>query len=240
MLDPGTKRIGVLGDVHSEHAHLQAAISHLESLGVDMFICTGDLADGQGDLARCVELLTANDVVTVRGNHDRWVLENKARHVPHAHQRRDLDDGILEYLASMSSTATLATPLGQLLLCHGVGNNDLKKIWPGTERMPIERCDRLDKIIAQDEIAIMINGHVHYRTLIHFENMLLLNAGTLKRDHRPGFSLLDLANGELTGFELTPEPREVKKQPLAPQAGTRVFGDTRHFDGKWVPVTLYA
>lgn len=233
-------KIGIIGDVHAEDQLLQTAITHLYKLGAEVLICTGDLADGSGDLDRCVDLMIEHRVVTVRGNHDRWLLQDKARHVPNAHLRHQTRDATLEFLHELPVQTTLDTLLGPLLLCHGMADNDLQKIWPGTERMPIERCSRLDRIIAQDHVRFIVNGHVHYRTLIHFNNLLLLNAGTLKQVHRPGFGLLDLAQKQIIGFEFEPGVRAVRCHPLAPGPQTRIFENTETFSGNWQPVTLYA
>jgi predicted phosphodiesterase len=233
-------RIGIIGDVHAEHQHLETALKHLIDQQVDVIVCTGDLVDGKGDVDACIELLKAFNVHTVRGNHDRWVLEDKARHVPNAHLRIHLQDNSLEFLATLPQQIDLHTTSGRLMLCHGVGNNDLQKVWPGTARMPAERSLRLDNIIAQGQYNFMVNGHVHYRTLIHFEALTLLNAGTLRGDHHPGFSLLDLDDNVVHGFELEPAVHEVKTLALNPHSSARVFKDTQHFDDAWEPVTLYA
>ncbi len=233
-------RIGIIGDVHAEHERLAQALRFLEREGVDTVICTGDLADGTGCLDSCVALLKHHDVLTVRGNHDRWVLENKARHIPNAHFLEHLSDLTIAYLQDLPQERHVTTRHGELKLCHGVGSNDLQKIWPGTERMPAERSKRLDEIIDEGRFHLMVNGHVHYRTLIHFHNMTLLNAGTLRGDHRPGFALIDLETEQVHGFELEPEIHEVKTQSIKPNGGTRVFKNTQHFDDNWEPVTLYA
>ena len=73
------RKIGIIGDVHAEDHHLELAITTLSTAGAEALLCTGDITDGSGDLDRCVELLVKHDVITVRGNHDRWVLQNKAR-----------------------------------------------------------------------------------------------------------------------------------------------------------------
>ena len=233
-------RIGIVGDVHAEHRHLETALQFFAAEGVDTIVCTGDLADGEGDIEACIELLKAHQVRTVRGNHDRWVLEDKARHIPNAHHRRDLSDTVIEYLSALPQQINVDTGHGSLMLCHGVGHNDLQKVWPGTARMPAERSKRLDEIIAEGEYALMVNGHVHYRTLIHFHTLTLLNAGTLRGDHHPGFSLLDLTENTVQGFELEPEVHAVKTQSLQPCPNGHVFRDTQHFDDRWEPVTLYA
>ncbi len=234
------KRIGIVGDVHAEHRHLDMALEHLAQLNVDTILCTGDLADGSGDIDACVELLQDHNVQTVRGNHDRWVLQDKARHVANAHLLSELSDVVVDYLSSLPPQLNIDTDAGPLMLCHGVGTNDLQKVWPGTQRMPVERSRKLDDIIAAGDYPLMINGHVHYRTIIHFDAMTLLNAGTLRGDHHPGFSVLDLEQNTVCGFELQPNAHQVRCHSLHESSAKCRFKNTQHFDGAWQPVTLYA
>ncbi len=48
-------------------------------LSLDAVLCVGDVVDGGGDADRCCALLSAAAVSTVRGNHDRWFLEDTMR-----------------------------------------------------------------------------------------------------------------------------------------------------------------
>jgi len=237
-------RIGIIGDVHAQHHHLELALQHLATQDVDIVLCTGDIVDGEGDVDTCVNLLKSADVQTVRGNHDRWVLQDKARHVRNAHFKSDLSDDVIDYLSALPVQLHLPTTAGQLLLCHGVGHQDLRKVWPGTERMAAERSAELDDLIAQNHLRLMVNGHMHYRTLIHFDTLTLLNAGTVKGDHRPGFSIMDLRDDLVHGYELfadSADPvRHVKTLSLASNDHHQIFKDTSHFDDRWEPVTLYA
>lgn len=232
-------RLGIIGDVHAEDELLTQTLAHLKHAGVDALVCTGDIADGTGDVDRCCALLAEHGVYTVRGNHDRWLMEGKVRHIPDAHFAEDLAPGTQDYLLGLPTQLTLSTINGPLLLCHGVADNDLQKIWPGTSKMPIDRCTTLDQIIASGAYRYMINGHVHYRTVINFKQLTLLNAGTLKNRHRPGFSILDCESGTLSGFECLPNVSKVRELTLH-HPERRIFTDTRDFDGDWQPVTLYA
>ncbi len=241
MVPAMPSRIGIIGDIHAEHEHLERALAFLASHGVDTVIATGDVADGRGCLETCIELLETHSVLTVRGNHDRWVLEHKARHVPNAHLKDELSEASIRFLENLPQERRLATPRGTLMLCHGVGTNDLRKVWPGTERMAPQRSHELDTLLADGTVTMMVNGHVHYRTLIHFEALTLLNAGTLKGDHRPGFSVLDLEADYVESFEFQTQGLScVKRQAFFAKPHHRVFASTQHFDGAWDPVTLYA
>lgn len=119
--------LGVLGDIHAEDQRLLRALDHLANLNPDAIICTGDIVDGMGCPNTSADYLQENGVLTVRGNHDRWILEDKARHVPNAHNREDLTASTEQYLTSLPSQITLDTVDGKLMLCHGIGDDDLKK-----------------------------------------------------------------------------------------------------------------
>lgn len=235
----GVKRLGVLGDIHAEHLRLASALEYMATCNVDAIVCTGDIVDGTGCPNQSVRLLQAADAITVRGNHDRWILEDKARHITDAHFLQDLDDETIGYLSELPTQVSLTTSRGQLLLCHGVADDDLKKVWPGTERMEIERSRRLDTIIEKGHYRYLINGHMHFRTLIHFESLILINAGTLRGDHWPGFSVIDFDSHEITAFEFVRQTiHEVRKQPLIEDSHV-VWRDTRSFCGGWDPVRLF-
>ena len=188
----------------------------------------------------------------VAGNHDRWLLSDRLRALPDAHQRAEVADHALEFLGGLPATVTLPTIIGDVMLCHGVATNDLRKVWPGTARMGPERSRELDSIIASGATRLVLNGHMHYRVIVNFECLTLINAGTLKQVHRPGVSILDLLDDTVTAYEydvggaLVPAREQhihhdrTHHDCTHPDRTRRVWRDTQCFDGNWQPVTLYA
>lgn len=234
------RTLGVIGDVHAEDDRLARAIAFLESRSVDAIVCTGDIVDGKGCPDRSIALLVSANVHTVRGNHDRWILEDKARHVPNAHHATDLTGASREFLGSLPSEIEIDTSAGKLLLCHGVRDNDLKKVWPGTARMPPERCEVMDALLEAQSFRLIINGHMHFRTLIHFESLTLVNAGTLAGERWPGFSLIDFESRTIFAYEFRETDIAMTRSlPLDPQPHHAVWKNTQSFDGNWEPVRLF-
>lgn len=234
------RRLGVIGDAHAEDERLSVALAMLAGEGVDAVVCTGDIVDGHGCPDTVVSQLAEAGVHTVRGNHDRWLLEDKARHVPNAHLADDLDAATVSYLQQLPTELDLQTVNGPLLLCHGVGRDDLRKVWPGSERMPPERSRRLDKLITQQHYSYVLNGHMHFRVLVNFERLTLINAGTLRGDHSPGFSVLDFARGVVEPFTLADTGvQRLPEKSLAPTTERRVWRNTQQFDGNWEPTRLF-
>ncbi|MFP6806685.1 MAG: metallophosphoesterase family protein [Pseudomonadales bacterium] len=233
------RRIGLVGDVHAEDNHLKLAIDYLQSQEPCEILCTGDIVDGPGCPDTCVEILEQAGVKTVRGNHDRWLLEDKARHIEMAHTRQSITAHSINYLENLPSQIELATVAGTLLLCHGIGTNDLKKVWPGTKRLKMEKSRELDRIIASDKYRIIINGHMHFNTLINFDSLTLLNAGTITGNYWPNFSLLDFERWEIDNFIF--EGDKVVKSAtthLASTGDSQSWKDTQSFTGDWQPVML--
>ena len=236
------KKIGIIGDVHAEDVSLALVIDWFDKKSVDAIICTGDIADGPGDIDMACELLASHNVSTVAGNHDRWLLADKVRHVENAHLKNAICDSSLQFLSHLPKSVSLPTPSGELLLCHGVIDDDLAKVWPGTAATEIERSLPLDQLLAQVVITprFIVNGHMHFRTLIDFEHCQLINGGTLKGLYS-GVSILDLDAQTLTGFDLCSDRGFIPAQrySIAERGARRVWRDTQDFDGHWAPAILH-
>lgn len=206
-------RLGLIGDVHAEDERLHVAITALMAERVDRILCSGDLVDGHGDVDRACALIKTHQVITVRGNHDRWIRDDDMRTLPNAHLMTKLAPESIEVLKALPSTLTLDLPLGKLLLCHGTGSNDMRKLGPDDSGYAISANDDLLKVLFDPSVAFMVCGHTHVPMVRRFERgsgkpaLLVVNAGTLAREDKPGFAILDMAarrvdfhhiNGDLT------------------------------------------
>jgi len=194
------RRVGLIGDAHAEDEALRLAISALEELGARTLLQVGDIADGPGDLTRTVGLLREHHVLAVRGNHDRWLLSGELRDLPYAKPRSDVDAGVLDYLSELPSTREFLSPIGAVLLCHGLGDNDLVGVRPHHEGIEISSNDALQKLIAEGRFRFVLNGHTHRPMLRSFGQLSIVNAGTLLRDYERSFTFIDFDARELVRF----------------------------------------
>ncbi|MFT4719821.1 MAG: putative phosphodiesterase [Candidatus Azotimanducaceae bacterium] len=237
---PVVHRLGVIGDVHAEDGRLAQALAYLNNAQVDQIICTGDIVDGRGCPERSLRLLQAHQVTTVRGNHDRWLLQDRARHVVDAHRREELAADSLKYLAALPTVSEIETLRGRLLLCHGMGSNDLQKIWPGSAQLPMIQSRKLDELIAGGDYSFIINGHMHFRTMIHFDAMTLINAGTLKGERWPGFMLADFSTQMITSLRFHNDEIVIaQERSMLPDDSQTIWRDTQAFNGDWEPLVLH-
>jgi predicted phosphodiesterase len=202
---PQARRLGIIGDVHTEAEQLQRALAQLERYSPGTLLCTGDLVDGPGggaEVDRCCELLQQSRVITISGNHDRWMLDEEMRDLPGAVERFEIGPDALAFIASLPTTMTLRTMAGPLLLCHGMGPDDMASLRPDDHGMALESNHPLQALLRRREFRFVVSGHSHRRMLRELEGIVFVNAGTLLRDHGPCCLLLDAENGELRTFEL--------------------------------------
>lgn len=214
-------RIGVLGDIHAEDASLDVALRFLEDAGVDQVMSVGDIVDGPGSVDRCCELLLRAGALAVRGNHERWFLSGTMRELTEATQT--VGDEARAFLSSLPQMRRFETVVEPVLLCHGLGDDDMASVAPDENERTIPYNYGLEPLLRADEPEIVINGHTHRRRAWSFRKLTVINAGTLYRKHEPCFLLVDLATREATWFDLGSDLRIARKetQPLPPPRGAR-------------------
>ena len=198
------RRVGLIGDVHCEDEALAFVLGELGRLGTDVVLQVGDIADGQGDLDVTVALLRQHQVLAVRGNHDRWLLGNQLRDLPHATVLASLTSRTVDYLTGLPATRELRSPRGNVLLCHGLGLNDMVGVKPDHQGYDISSNTELQSLIAERRYRFVLNGHTHRSMLRTFGALSIINAGTLLRDFERCFSLVDFERGELLRFRHAP------------------------------------
>ncbi len=206
-------RVGVIGDVHAEDVLLEAALAHFREQAIGSILCTGDVVDGRGSARRAVELLRAHGVATVRGNHDRWLDEGRLRSLPDATRGDELDSAGLAFLAGLPVEREFSTPSGSLLLCHGMGKNDMARLGADDFGYALESNDELQSLLRLARHRWIVNGHTHRRMVRKFASLTVINAGTLKRDNQPCVAVIDFAWArvdffDFAGSELLTAPAE--------------------------------
>jgi predicted phosphodiesterase len=209
------RRVGLLGDIHAEDGAVEVALRHLEGACVDAVLAVGDIMDGPGDASRCCRLLLEAGAVTVRGNHDRWMLTNTMRDLPDATHPLEVDATAFNFIAGLPVTRPLATVAGQALLCHGLLDDDMGRVLPGDDGYDHKVNPRLRAILQGGTYAFLLNGHTHERLLRTVDGLTVVNAGTLtaSRGQQPGFLVLDFVERAAQWVELTPG-LELVPQPL--------------------------
>ena len=200
------RRVGLIGDVHAEDETLAFVLTELKKLGAEILLQVGDIADGPGDLGRTIALLQEHHVLAVRGNHDRWLLGNQLRELPYAQALSAVDPADVELLSRLPVTREFRSPRGHVLLCHGLGTNDMVGVKPDHEGYDISSNTELQRLISERRYRFVLNGHTHRSMLRTFGPLSIINAGTLLRDYERCFTFVDFERGELVRFRHSTGP----------------------------------
>jgi predicted phosphodiesterase len=188
------KRLGVIGDIHTDVEGLTWAIATLQAEGVERILATGDLADGPGPgaaVTRCCEVLQSADALVVSSNHDRWLLEGEMRNLPDATFLEEVSKPAREFLRNLPATIEVETPLGLLLFGHGVGADDMATLYPHDHGPALQDNAALQAVLAEGRYRMLMGGHTHRRMVRVIEGLTVINAGALSRKREPCCLLLD-------------------------------------------------
>jgi predicted phosphodiesterase len=96
------------------------------------------------------------------------------------------------------------TPYGNLLLCHGVGDDDMAGVKPDHLRHDLERNEALRRVLAGQRFDWMVNGHTHRPMVRRVRHLTIINAGTLHRNDGRSACIVDFEERTATFFEVTP------------------------------------
>lgn len=201
------RRFAAIGDLHAEDRRLQFVLTWLLTQRIDAVLSVGDLVDGAGDLDRCCALLTDHHALVVRGNHERWLLEE-----PFAHEPGFLTRATLLFLRALPVTRRLPTVRGDLMLCHGVGDNDMVRLHPEDQETSRAATNALAPFLNDDpDLRLIIAGHTHRRMVRSFARpdvppLLFINPGTLHRGYPSSFAIVDLERNHVEFYELFTGP----------------------------------
>ena len=196
------RRAGLIGDIHCEVDHLKRIISFFKCLKVDTILAVGDIADGPGDLTEACMALQTSGVLTVSGNHDRWLLAGEMRDLPDATPVSAVTPQARAYLSALPKTRLLDSPRGKVMLCHGLGDDDMASVRPDDEGIALHNNGPLWKLIKSGKAQFVMNGHSHRPMLRTIEGLTILNAGTLHPKHRVTFSIVDFDAEEVQVYEV--------------------------------------
>jgi len=196
------QRIGAIGDIHAEDHNLHTALEFLGNSNLDLIVAVGDIVDGPGSVDRCCQLLRSHNVATVIGNHERWLIAGQMRDLPDATSSDEISSESRAFLATLPRTREYETVAGRLLLCHGLGEDDMAGVRPEDYGYALESNLALLRLMLEAKYRFVVNGHTHHRMVRSFGHLTIINAGTLYHEHQPCFTIADFSAGTAQYFDL--------------------------------------
>ena len=174
-------RIAVIADIHGNRLALEAIIADLRDAAPDLIVNLGDLVSGPFDPAGAADAQIALDCPSLKGNHDRWVLQDNPPGRTDALTRPLLTPDHLAWLAALPPTLSLAD--GTIFACHGSpagGDEDylLEDITPGRPMLATQAAitPRLAGIGAA---SLVLCAHTHVPRVVTIGDVLVVNPGSV-------------------------------------------------------------
>jgi predicted phosphodiesterase len=182
-------RLGVIGDVHCESETLGRVLDALETMNVAAILCVGDLVDGPGNADATLDMLQTRGVQCVAGNHERWFLAGEQRSLDNA--TGAISETSRAFIDALPKLRRYATPNGNALLCHGVGDDDEAWLLPDTRGYALQDIPTLRELMLDEDVQFMLGGHTHERMVRIFPGLTVINAGTIYRKNEQTFMVVD-------------------------------------------------
>jgi predicted phosphodiesterase len=123
------------------------------------------------------------------------------RVLPHANQIKDIDQEHMQWLRDLPATLDFDTVGGSLLLCHGLGKNDMKTLLPDESGYALSSNEALENLLYETSYRFVIKGHSHTRMVRRIDRITFINAGTLRATSEPCFCIIDFEKKQLQFFD---------------------------------------
>ena len=188
-------KLAVISDIHGNLPALEAVLADIERQGVDQTVNLGDILSGPLQPAETADLLMARNFTTIRGNHERQVLEliDQGQYLDplstDGYTAGQLASAHLDWIRSLPESLELAG--GDILLCHGTPASDLiywlETTVPGfgaahaTGIRPATADEVRERLgaTAQSGHSLVLCGHTHVPRLAQCGDVLIVNPGSV-------------------------------------------------------------
>ena len=175
-------RLAVIADIHANLLALQAVIADIRTHSVDATINLGDNVAGPLWPRETAELLATLELPTVRGNHDRWLLDRDEASLPPADRfaRAALTPEQRRAQHAMPASIELAEGI---LAVHGTPSDDSAFLTEEIHQdrlIPASRHQVRERLGAAISSAIVLCGHSHRQSLTQMPGgPLIMNPGSV-------------------------------------------------------------
>lgn len=175
-------KFAVLADIHGNADALRAVLDDMAALGLQAAVNLGDCFSGPLDAGATADLLLARGFPAIRGNHDRYLIEQAPDEMgPSDRTAYDqLDPEPRDWLAGLPPALWLRE---DIFLCHGTPSSDcaywLERVNPdGSVRSAT--LDEIEAEAAGLEARLILCAHTHIPRVLRLrDGRVIVNPGSI-------------------------------------------------------------
>jgi len=168
-------KIAFVSDIHGNYEGLIAVLKQIGR--IDMIICAGDITGYYPFVNEVVNKIKKSNIVSVRGNHDQYLLDGKAPESANQkvkdsieYTKKIISKESLRFLEKLPNRLMLGIKGKRVLVCHGSPWDHLEgRIYP--DYANFERFKSVDA-------DIIVLGHTHYPLVKKVGGKTILNPGS--------------------------------------------------------------
>jgi predicted phosphodiesterase len=175
-------RFAAIADIHGNADALTAVLDDIRSQDIASIVNLGDHFSGPLAARETAEILLGHAMTSIRGNHDRWLVEKQFEEMGPSDQsaRLQLADEHIEWLRGLPATLALDD---EIFLCHGTPSSDTA-YWletvSATGIVTFRDRDGISKEAESLSSSLVLCGHTHLprRVDLH-EGRTVVNPGSV-------------------------------------------------------------
>ncbi|MBY3268851.1 metallophosphoesterase family protein [Rhizobium laguerreae] len=175
-------RFAAIADIHGNHLALEAVLADIRAQEIEEIVNLGDFFSGPLDAGKTADLLKPLSLTSVRGNHDRYLIEQDpaSMHASDAAAYRQLTPSHLDWLRGLPFDIVYR---GEVYLCHATPKDDnlywLESVSPEgfVLLQPFEAIEALAEGI---DLPLILCGHSHIPRAVRLsDGRLIVNPGSV-------------------------------------------------------------
>jgi putative phosphoesterase len=174
-------RVAVVADIHGNVRALRAVLDDIRELAPDAVVNLGDCVSGPLEAAETADLLISLAWQTIRGNHDRQVIDDNPDRMGLSDRaaHAELKNHHKAWLANLDPSGTIE----DIALCHGSPDDDLTYLLERVEddgRVRIATHDEIVKRLRGASAPVVLCGHSHMPRIVALDGgRVVVNPGSV-------------------------------------------------------------
>lgn len=174
-------RFAVIADIHGNLPALEAVLADIRIHSPDAILNLGDHLSGPLDAAAAADLIMSLNMVNVRGNHDRQLVDRPASAM--GLSDRAAHSQLLEHHFDWLRSLPATTSIEGILLCHGTPDSDLdylvEEVGPDGLRLAGQGYVLARTASVGKDTEVILCGHSHIPRTAWAGRALIVNPGSV-------------------------------------------------------------
>ncbi|PKA41308.1 metallophosphatase family protein [Rhizobium sullae] len=175
-------QFAAIADIHGNHPALAAVLADIRAQGISDIVDLGDCFSGPLGAGKTADLLIPFALPTVRGNHDRYLIEQKPEAM-HASDKVAHEQLLPHHLDWLRSLPTKLVYQEEAYLCHATPGDDnlywLESVAP-EGHVFLKPQEEIEALAEGIDFPLILCGHTHIPRAVRLSHgRLIVNPGSV-------------------------------------------------------------